>query len=327
MEEKFMSYFSKNILRLDRQVFADVSVARAACDEAARKDCIALVTYSNHSKKHVYLKCVCHGISRNTRNLKDDERKRKTWTVKCNCPLRISINPYYNQYKVLVLNGEHNHEKAVVPSIFHQNRRLNEEQYGKFRSLAASNLSSDQILQVMRNEGEHTDITRQDAANIKLRIRNETLDGKSEFQLLVESVGKLGWECFTRVGLNNVITGFLFIPFISMLLLKLFGVVIVIDATYKTNKNKYPLVEGVGITNTWSTFNAFYCFLSSETENDYVWLMERLQRLLGSSFSPIAWATDRDLGLINSIRKVFPHSKIVLCTCMFFFFFFFSTLF
>jgi hypothetical protein len=231
--------------------------------------------------------------------------------------MRISILPrWHGKFLVSVINAYHNHEPTIATAIFPENRTLNDDEYILFRSLIATNISDNKICQVMRNRYPTCVLLPQDVQNLKRKVKKESLDGKSEIHYLAEYVKDLSWKTLWRVDDSNNIIGLLMIPTTSQLLLQLFNVVLIIDATYKTNVCDYPLVQGIGITNTWLSFNAFFCFMSGEKEDDYCWLMTGLKRLLGEDVIPPVFAVDRDLALINSIKCTFPTCRIVLCICM-----------
>ena len=88
-----------------------------------------------------------------------------------------------------------------------------------------------------------------------------------------------------------------------------FGAVFLMDCTYKTNKFGMPLLNVVGITNTYQTFNAGFAFLPNELESSYVWALPEMSAII----TPKVIATDRELALMNAIKHVFPGCSIVLC--------------
>ncbi|XP_052193761.1 uncharacterized protein LOC127802110 [Diospyros lotus] len=85
------------------------------------------------------------------------------------------------------------------------------------------------------------------------------------------------------------------------------------DCTYKTNRYRYPLLQIVGVTSTELTFPVAFAFMDHEYEDNYTWVMERLQSLMGSNIFPRVVVTDRELALINAIHKVFPNATTLLC--------------
>ena len=76
-----------------------------------------------------------------------------------------------------------------------------------------------------------------------------------------------------------------------------------------TNKFQMPLLNIVGIACTYQTFNAGFAFLNSETEESFTWALGEFSKIV----SPKVVCTDRDLALMNSLVKVFPSCKNLLC--------------
>jgi histone-lysine N-methyltransferase SETD2 len=98
--------------------------------------------------------------------------------------------------------------------------------------------------------------------------------------------------------------------------------VIIIDATYKTNKYKMPFVNMVGVSNLGRDFKSLANFpiagawISSENEASYQWVMEQLEATVfpeGSSWRPGVTVTDQDQALMNAIDNVFPDAGNILC--------------
>ena len=82
-----------------------------------------------------------------------------------------------------------------------------------------------------------------------------------------------------------------------------------IDCTYKTNKFNIPLMNVVGITATYATFNAGFAFLHAENEERYTWALQQFAHVL----SPKVLCTDRELALMNGIARVVPTCQNILC--------------
>ena len=57
--------------------------------------------------------------------------------------------------------------------------------------------------------------------------------------------------------------------------------VFLIDATYKINRFRLPLLHILGVTATNNSCTFAYCIMRNETEDDYIWAMNNLRRILG----------------------------------------------
>jgi hypothetical protein len=293
-----------------------LQAAEEACKRAALLDHTSIVKQTSTINR-IYFICKRHRKYEKPKYLDFNNRKRKTFTKRCSCKVRFVISKKFFEYRIKIINSYHNHEKSKTAHVFSENRKLNSSQLKFVKALLPSNPSNIQILQSLRHSYDNIFANKQDIMNLKNKIKKENNNyNNNEIQIILEHTEKLKWYSISRIDENNCITALLVIPRSSSFFLQLYGSIIVIDATYKTNKNHYPLVEGIGISNTFQSFNAFFCFISSETENDYIWIMKGLKSLLGSKFYPKVFATDRDKGLMNSVKKEFPEAALILCSCL-----------
>lgn len=83
------------------------------------------------------------------------------------------------------------------------------------------------------------------------------------------------------------------------------------DCTYKTNRFGMPLLNIVGVTSTYHSFNAGFVFMNEETEANYSWALQKFSNC--SRVNPEAISTDRELALMNAIKNVFPNTANILC--------------
>ena len=93
--------------------------------------------------------------------------------------------------------------------------------------------------------------------------------------------------------------------------------VLLMDATYKTNRFNMPLVNTVGIDNCNRTFFISFAFMSGETDADYEWStqcnLELYQLHVPTVDGPSIIATDVEQALITVVHKKFPQATALLC--------------
>jgi hypothetical protein len=93
--------------------------------------------------------------------------------------------------------------------------------------------------------------------------------------------------------------------------------VLLMDATYKTNRFNMPLVDTVGIDNCNRTFFISFAFMSSETNKDYKWStqcnLELYQLYVPTVEGLSIIATNVDAALIKAVHKKFPKAVALLC--------------
>lgn len=89
--------------------------------------------------------------------------------------------------------------------------------------------------------------------------------------------------------------------------------VLLIDATYKTNKYKFPLVQVVGLTCTYKSISLAHAFIQKERADNFKWVTDRIKDMLGNCMEPRVIVTDRDLALMNAVSHAFPLAYCCLC--------------
>ena len=87
------------------------------------------------------------------------------------------------------------------------------------------------------------------------------------------------------------------------------------DATYKTNRYKLPLLIITGINALGGSFYVAFCFLAGEQFEDYFWALQQYRDMCIELdvHDPIINITDREESLINAHHEVFPDSEHMLC--------------
>jgi hypothetical protein len=93
--------------------------------------------------------------------------------------------------------------------------------------------------------------------------------------------------------------------------------VLLMDATYKTNRFNMLLVNTVGINNCNRTFFISFAFMSSETNVDYKWStqcnLELYQLHVPTVDGSSIIATNAEQALITAVHKKFPQATALLC--------------
>lgn len=137
-------------------------------------------------------------------------------------------------------------------------------------------------------------------------------------QKLVDELHKHDGDWFVQIDKNedtDAIERLYFIEKEQLNMLAKAYEVSIMDCTYKTNRYKMPLSIIVGHTELGTTFYAGFCFLSSEKQADFEWLLRIIQRIyLDLDLpNPNVFAIDRDIALINALGVILPEVPIMLC--------------
>ena len=101
----------------------------------------------------------------------------------------------------------------------------------------------------------------------------------------------------------------------SQKILKYNHEVLLIDATYKTNKYKMPLIIISGVTPLNTSYYVAFAFVSKETFEVYKWLLECVKDLYEylDIPDPDVILTDAQNSLIQAITIVYPLASHLLC--------------
>ena len=247
----------------------------------------------------------------------DDSRegKRKTTTRMTNCLFSVlakeSSEGWTLKHRPEVRFAVHNHEPSLHPSAHPVHRQLSSG-ISQLAALSDAGLAPKEIQTVVRQSGSLA--TRQDIYNRIAEARRDSRQGESPIHALANQLEQEGFWSRVQYGLDRHVTAVLFAHPDSLVYLRAYPEVLLLDCTYKTNKYGMPLLDMIGVDATGRSFCIAFAFLSGETEEDYTWALERLKTLYeqcGGVF-PSVILTDRCLAVINAASTLFP-STTSLC--------------
>jgi hypothetical protein len=96
-----------------------------------------------------------------------------------------------------------------------------------------------------------------------------------------------------------------------------FGEVVVMDATYQTNKERMPLINILVVSNLGTTrlhnLLVASAVVVNEKRESYDWVLETLKKTVFPAGNVGLFVTDNEKALIGAIRASFPDSKHILC--------------
>ncbi|KAG6990012.1 PKS-NRPS hybrid synthetase [Fusarium oxysporum f. sp. conglutinans] len=210
----------------------------------------------------------------------------------------------------------HNHEPSLHPTAHPSHRQLSREDQLKVQNLSNAGIVPKKIRSYLR---EHSDTiaTQQDIYNCISESKRALAKGQSTIHALADELNKEGF--WSRICLDDkgVVTAVIFAHPDSLLYVKSYPEVLIMDCTYKTNKYKMPLLDIVGIDACQKTFCVAFAFLSGEEEADFNWALTRLRSLFEEHGIglPSVILTDRQLALMNAISSLtcFPEASLLLC--------------
>ena len=251
--------------------------------------------------------------------------KRVTSSRLIDCPFQViaqrtRINGVSTDWALTVDNPEHNH--GFIPRGAHPSLRkiaLTQEVQDTIVNDTRTGSRPSQILSSLRLDTDEEDpiYKPSDIYNVKSQTRIKTLGSMTPTQALMRQLhDREDW--FVRFA-NNPITHQLEFLFFcqksSQQILKINYEVLILDATYKTNKYKLPLLVITGVTALNTSFYVAFAFMKSEHTPDYVWVIEQLKELYNELDIPYpsVLLTDTQGALINACVTIFPTSAHMLC--------------
>ena len=228
-------------------------------------------------------------------------------TIKCDCPFKITCRKQKDQrWKVSLTNAFHNHPPISNISV-PQPRKLTETQKYEVLRLHESLVAPRQIVSLL---GMSTVVKTKNIYNIIASGKKRKLEGRSPLHTLLDAfqLENCYFELNEEEGHINRLS-FAFPQQIEMFRKNRY--VLIADCTYKTNRYKMPLMHFIGLSNVSKSFSVAFCFLKSETKEDYLWALHAFSNCFG--MHPEVFVTDQEDALLNAACEVFPSTSHFLC--------------
>lgn len=244
--------------------------------------------------------------------------RRNTGTQKCECPFQlqgIPIGPDGVRWGVMVICGVHNHEPAENFEGHEYPSRLKPAERGLVNELANSTAPRE-ILSILKKKYTSNTTGIKSVYNAINSNKEAKRGGLNITQYVLDQLIKNGYfHDLMTDEYTNEITDIVWAHPTSLELSVNFSSVLVMDATYKTNEYRKPLLEVVGMTSTNLTFSIMFAYLNNERQDRVTWALDTLKKwMVGKGASlPLVCVTDRDLALMNAVEACFPMARHILC--------------
>lgn len=245
------------------------------------------------------------------------EPQRKTTTRKTNCPFSVLAKESIGGGWALKHRPDqhfslHNHEPSQHPSAHPIQRHLSGGNLHLAR-LSQASIAPKEIQTIVRQNGSLA--TRQDIYNQIADARREACKGQSPIHALVNQLDKEGFWSRIQFAPDGRVMAVLFAHPDSLIYLRAYPELLLLDCTYKTNKYSMPLLDIIGVDASQRSFCIAFAFLSGESETDYTWALERLKSLYEqcSITLPSVILTDHCFVVMNTASTLFPSAATLLC--------------
>ncbi|KAL7596923.1 hypothetical protein Lser_V15G30595 [Lactuca serriola] len=193
-------------------------------------------------------------------------------------------------------------------------RRLTEYECRIVEDLLKKNVKPKDILSALKNLNPKNVSTLKTIYNADEKLRRREREGKTQMQGVMEFLDQNGYVYYSRANvLTNKLEDLFFAHPRSLEIWRAFPHVLLMDATYKTNKYGMPLLEIVGVTPTNMTFSIAFVYMHEEKQSNYVWALDCLKSVMEGCMLPRVIVTDREMALMNAYTIIFPDAKGLLC--------------
>ncbi|KAM5528545.1 hypothetical protein FOXYSP1_19026 [Fusarium oxysporum f. sp. phaseoli] len=248
------------------------------------------------------------------------DRQRKTTTRGTNCPFSIIAKESLDKTTWSLRHRPdrrfalHNHEPSQDPSAHPAHRKLSSKEKSTVASLANAGVPPKDIRTYIRQNSDSI-ATQQDIYNRIADSKRDLCEGQSTIHALANQLDKEGFWNRMQLDLDGRVTAVLFAHPDSLAYLQSYPDLLFLDCTYKTNKYGMPLLDMIGVDACQRSFCIAFAFLSGETEEDYIWALDRLRSMyeLCGTRLPSVILTDRCIACMNAVSRCFPSAISLLC--------------
>ena len=271
---------------------------------------------SNVKKPRIVFSCERSGACKSKHIKEKGAKTRASGTKKCGCPfaLRGKKLDTADDWMVMVMCGVHNHPAAKHLEGHSYAGRLSKQETRMLEDMSKSLVWPKDILSTLKQRDALNVTTMKTIYNARQKCKAVEIAGRSQMQHLLGKLSECKYiEWHRNCMKSDAVRDLFWAHPGSIDLLRAFPRVLIMDCTYKTNRYRLPLLEIVGVTSTDLTFSIAFVYMDSEREDNYTWALERLCSTMDDDALPEVIVTDRDLALLNAIRRVFPTAKNLLC--------------
>ncbi|KAH6765972.1 hypothetical protein C2S52_016955 [Perilla frutescens var. hirtella] len=174
--------------------------------------------------------------------------------------------------------GVHNHPQAQYLEGHAYADRLISDEEKLVASLSSSHTRPKQILTAIQRSFPNNKSTIKTIYNVRSRNKYVEHDGRSQMQYLLGKLEKHGYYQYTKWCPQTDTVKDMFYAYVtSVKLLRDFPEVLLMDCTHKTNND---------VTSTSMTFSVACAYLEAEKEDNYIWALTVLKRLMDQSTVP-----------------------------------------
>ncbi|MBW0519056.1 hypothetical protein O181_058771 [Austropuccinia psidii MF-1] len=214
---------------------------------------------------------------------------------KLDCPFRLYARKYSKSTTrtLKVKNTEHSHDTTENIMSYPAFRKFNEQETSQIAQMSELMLMPGKIqAQLCSHRGSDRPVILQEIYNKLKKIKKEKLQGRRPIDAVIDTLKEENFVWSSARDAEGHISSLFFTP-----------------PCHKTP-------AGLSASQPIRPFLGLFCLMKNETEPSYTWeLNQYINKVLPNTniVHPPVIVIDRDLALKNSVKKLFPDSKVMLC--------------
>ncbi|XP_077231283.1 uncharacterized protein LOC143864261 isoform X2 [Tasmannia lanceolata] len=192
-----------------------------------------MITIKRSEKdKRVTLGCDRGGVRRSRKSSSTNHRRRKIGSRLINCPFKMEGRKKIDgSWMLKIKNGEHNHDALEDMSCHPFNRRFSEEEVLHIKEMTAAGVQPREMLTTLKQTNPNLSAVSRDVYNIKKKIRQENLSGRSTIQALLDELVRGGFQYNLKYDGEGRLTHLFFAHPNSIAMSRSYSNVFVMDST------------------------------------------------------------------------------------------------
>lgn len=317
--------------------FNSMTEIRDAIKECAQYAGFAVSTRSSRSS-YLFMACYHYGASRSPKTADNFGgstapspsalKPRERLSQKQGCPFAVKASPREKPDGSVVwrttsisVPDAHNHPIAKNVYSYPMNRHTKTaDQKRQVLQMLQSFATNTSIARTMNAAG--VGMTPKDVANFRNDM-NTFLKGNDEIKNLILDLESNGYTVAYSVSAaakgKKTLKCIFFTHESGISLARRFNEVMIVDATYNTNRSKLPFVNVVGVSNVGypnlMSFGIAGGWIIDETVDSYEWFVKQLKHAIWKkeNTGPSIIITDSEQALLKPLMDFFPDSKKKLC--------------
>ncbi|KAI5674259.1 hypothetical protein M9H77_14623 [Catharanthus roseus] len=168
--------------------------------------------------------------------------RKKAWTVwdeKCDCPFKLKGEQMVTSenWQLFVHNRRHNYKIVVYSHGHAQSARLTETQLQQTEQFRKRHVPPRNILRFFREQDVGCAVSSQKIYDVVAKIKRDRMQGRNTVEEVLCLSAERGCTVFYRNGEDsNVLSDIVVAHPTSIVMIRTWSYVLIMDTTYKTNK-------------------------------------------------------------------------------------------